>query len=122
MEEKIFTIPLRKAYRASRNKRAKKAISIIREFLKRHMKNEEIVLGESINQAVWSRGAQKPPRRIRVHAILHEGRVYAELLGIKFSFMKKSEEKKKEKEEKEKAREEQKPEEAGDKREEKEEK
>ncbi len=101
MEERIFTIPLRKAYRASRDKRAKKAMSIIREFLKRHMKNEEVVIGESINKAVWRRGAQKPPRRIRVHATVHEGKVYAELLGVEFGFAKKSEEEKTEKSESE---------------------
>ena len=94
LEERIYTIPLKKAYRAPRTKRANKAITIIKEFLKRHMKVKEVVIGESINHAVWKRGIQKPPRRIRVHAAVHEGKVYAELLGVDFKFPERKEGKK----------------------------
>jgi len=90
LEERIYTIPLRKAYRAPRPKRANKAIKIIKEFLKRHMKVKEVIIGESINKEVWKRGIQKPPRRIRVHAIIHEGKAYAELLGVDFKFKQQS--------------------------------
>lgn len=103
-EEKIFTIPLRKAWRTSRNRRAKKATILIEEFLERHM-NGEVKIGKSINESVWSRGIQKPPRRIRVHATKEGEAVYAELVGIEIKKptpedLKKKEEKKKEKEKK----------------------
>ena len=99
MEERIFTIPLKKAFRVPRTKRAKKAIKVIREFLKRHMKVErleDVVIGKSINEAVWKRGIQKPPRRIRVHAVVYEGKVYAELLGVDIILPSKKEEGKEE--------------------------
>ncbi len=110
MEERIFTIPLKKAFRAPRTKRAKKAMKVIREFLKRHMKVEkleDVVIGKSINEAVWKRGIQKPPRRIRVHAIVYEGKVYAELLGVDINLPSKEETKepKKSEEKKESAEE-----------------
>jgi len=64
--ERIYTIPLRDAYEASRTRRAKKAINIIRKFAQRHMKGEEVRISDGVNKLVWSRGAEKPPRRIKV--------------------------------------------------------
>ncbi|MBU3897170.1 MAG: 50S ribosomal protein L31e [Nanoarchaeota archaeon] len=82
-EEKIFTIPLRKAYRTvARNARARKAIDIIRAYLQRHMKCENVKIGFSINNSVWARGIQKPPRKIRIHAKLDSNAVLAELVGV----------------------------------------
>ena len=70
--ERIYTIPLRNAYlKAPRPKRANRAISEIKTFLARHMKSEEekVWLDNPVNEAVWSRGIQKPPRSLRVKAI-----------------------------------------------------
>jgi large subunit ribosomal protein L31e len=104
-EEKIFTIPLREAFEEERNRRAKNASKLIREFLIRHMKSENVKIGKSINESIWSRGIQKPPRRVRVHALKEEDIVYAELIGTEIKTpskeeLKKKEEKKKEKKEK----------------------
>ena len=104
-EEKIFTIPLREAFEKERQKRARNASKIVREFLIRHMKSEKIKIGKSINEAIWKRGIYKPPRRLRVHAIKEEDIIYAELLGVDIKTpskeeVKKKEEKKKEKKEK----------------------
>jgi large subunit ribosomal protein L31e len=73
--ERIYTIPLRDAYyKAPRPKRAKRAVSEIRHYLARHLKAEEekIWLDNPVNEAIWARGIQKPPRRIRVKAIKFE--------------------------------------------------
>ena len=41
---------------------------------------ESVKLDRTINEAIWRRGAQKPPRRIRVRAVRFEdGIVEAEL-------------------------------------------
>lgn len=104
-EEKIFNIPLRDAFERPRTRRAKVATKIVRNFLVRHMKSENIKIGNSINQEIWKRGIQKPPRKIRIHALKEEDIVYAELLGVEIKTpskeeLKKKEEKKKEKKEK----------------------
>jgi len=104
-EEKIFNIPLRDAFERPRTRRAKIATDIVRNFLVRHMKSENIKIGNSINQEIWKRGIQKPPRKIRIHALKEEDVVYAELLGVEIKTpskeeLKKKEEKKKEKKEK----------------------
>jgi len=95
-EEKIFTIPLREAYDKPRTTRAKIAVNIVKDFLKKHMKSEKINIGKSINEAVWKRGIQKPPRRVRVHAVKEEDTIYSELLGIEIKTPSKEELKKKE--------------------------
>ncbi|MHA1771293.1 MAG: 50S ribosomal protein L31e [Candidatus Thorarchaeota archaeon] len=67
VEERIYTVPLRKAYwTGSRLRRAKRAVRILREFVERHMKPEELNIHPDVNERIWSRGIQKPPRRIRI--------------------------------------------------------
>jgi len=72
MEERAYTIPLRTVYnRAKRAVRAKRAMKHIREFIARHMKvpEENVKIHVSVNHAVWQRGIQKPPRKVKVVAI-----------------------------------------------------
>ncbi|MCS7132124.1 MAG: 60S ribosomal protein L31 [Nitrososphaeria archaeon] len=64
--ERIYTVPLRDAYEASRRRRAKRAINILREFAERHMKSEDVRISEGVNRLIWGRGAEKPPRKITV--------------------------------------------------------
>lgn len=80
VEERIYTIPLRRAWIAPRKKRAPRAMRIVRSFIQRHMKVETEVKGEEeeegrlvisneVNEKLWSRGIEKPPRNIRVRAV-----------------------------------------------------
>ena len=74
-EERIYTIPLGDSRKAPRNRRAKRAIRIIREFVRRHAKASEVKIDGAVNEFVWSRGIQKPPRRVRVRVVMGEGGV-----------------------------------------------
>jgi large subunit ribosomal protein L31e len=67
--ERIYTIPLRKAWAVPRKKRSPKAIRLIREFVKKHMKSDQIIITNKVNEKVWGRGIEKPPRRIRVRVV-----------------------------------------------------
>lgn len=68
-EERVYVIPLREAQRAPKRRRAARAIRITREFLKRHMKSEEIKLDEKLNRKLWERGIEKVPARVRVRVV-----------------------------------------------------
>lgn len=68
IDERIYVIPLAKARRGPRNKRAKKAIRYLREFMERHFKPESLVISQEVNEAIWARGIQKPPRKIKIRA------------------------------------------------------
>jgi len=68
IDERIYVIPLAKARRGPRNKWAKKAIRYLREFMDRHFKPESLVISQEVNEAIWARGIQKPPRKIKIRA------------------------------------------------------
>jgi len=73
-EERILNIPLRKTKTVPRTKRAKRAITEIREYVMRHLKAEEkdIWIDNRLNELIWSRGIQKPPSMVKVRAIKFE--------------------------------------------------
>lgn len=79
VEERIYTIPLGRALVRPPKKRAPRAISLIREFIKKHMKMDTSAIAEeergelpklsisnAVNEKIWSRSIKKPPRKIRV--------------------------------------------------------
>ena len=78
--ERIYTIPLRAVKKAPRSKRSNRAIAVIKEYLERHTKAENIVLGATLNEKIWERGDQKPPSKIRVKVTEEEDRIKAELV------------------------------------------
>lgn len=67
--ERTYTIPLRDVLRAPRKKRAKKAIRIINDFVQRHMGVKYVIIGTDVNEYVWGRSIERPPRRIKVRAV-----------------------------------------------------
>ncbi|MGY5865071.1 MAG: 50S ribosomal protein L31e [Candidatus Thorarchaeota archaeon] len=69
IDERIYTVPLRRAYwTGSRLRRSNKAIKVLRKFVERHMKPEELLIQPEVNEKIWARGIQKPPRRVRIRA------------------------------------------------------
>jgi len=67
--ERTYTIPLRDAKNVQRTIRAAKAIRVVQEFLKKHMKSEEIKIDASVNEKIWERGIQKIPSKIKIKAV-----------------------------------------------------
>jgi large subunit ribosomal protein L31e len=80
VEEKFYTIPLRRAWISPRQKRAPKAMGIVKSFVRKHMKlrtevevegeeeAERLVVSNEVNEKIWRRGTEKPPRKIKVRA------------------------------------------------------
>ena len=68
IDERIYTIPLAKARNGPRNKRAKKAIRYLKEYMTRHFKPESLIISQEVNEKIWERGIQKPPRKLKVRA------------------------------------------------------
>ena len=70
-----LVVPLRKAWNITRFKRAPRAIQIIRDEVIRHLKvlpEEEIDIDPSVNEKIWERGIENPPRKIRLTVIRHD--------------------------------------------------
>ncbi len=82
--EKIFTIPLREAYKKANNKRTPYAARLVRAYLKTHTKANIVKMGQHLNEELWKRSIAKPPRRVRVKAIREGDVVKAELMGYDY--------------------------------------
>jgi large subunit ribosomal protein L31e len=76
VEERIYTIPLRRVWGPPRGKRTPRAMRLLRAFVKRHMKAENVEISNEVNEELWARGIRKPPREIKVRLVKDkEGRV-----------------------------------------------
>ena len=64
--ERVYTINLGKVLLTPNNQRSKRAINMIKEFARHHMKTEEIKIEETLSHLIWKRGIRRPPRKIRV--------------------------------------------------------
>ena len=64
--ERVHTINLGKVLLSQPQHRAVRALNMIREFARRHMKTHNIKIDEDLARQVWARGARSPPRKIRV--------------------------------------------------------
>ena len=91
VEERFYTIPLRKVWISPRKKRAPKAGRIVKSFVIKHMKvrteadeeeeAEKLVISNEVNEKLWSRGIEKPPRKIRVRVVKDKEGVVTVLLA-----------------------------------------
>ena len=72
--ERIITIPLRATKAAPRTRRAMRAIKEIRENVARHMKTDadQVWIDQALNEKIWERGIQKPPKKITVKAVKYD--------------------------------------------------
>jgi large subunit ribosomal protein L31e len=64
--ERVYTIPLGKVKLSQSQHRAVRAINMIKEFARHHMKVEEIKIEEDLSHLIWSKGVRNPPRKVRV--------------------------------------------------------
>jgi len=61
---RLYTVPLAKAWLSPKKRRTVRAIHMIREFTKKHMKPTEIKIATGVNEFMWERGIRNPPRRL----------------------------------------------------------
>jgi|GEM_PF-2446402 len=67
--ERVYVVPLVKAYAKTRSHRARIAISLLRQFVAKHVKAKEpkkIYIDGAVNSAVLARGSRKPPKKVKV--------------------------------------------------------
>ena len=79
-EEKVYTIPLKDAIYVPRKKRLKKALVTMKAYFKQHLKSEDVKISAKLNDALWARGIEKPPKRIKVKVTEEEGLFTADLV------------------------------------------
>ena len=62
----VYNINLSRVYWGRRTNRADRAVKLVRDFVKRHTKADKVLITNEVNNYIWSRGREKPPRRITV--------------------------------------------------------
>jgi len=81
-EERVITVPLRDVRKVAVQKRADRAMKLIREHLAQHfnVEGEAVRLDPSVNEKVWEKGRQNPPSKLRVRAarFVEEGEAIVE--------------------------------------------
>ena len=64
--ERVYTVNLGKVLLSPDNQRAKRAVNMVKEFARHHMKIEQVKLEEDVSHLLWAKGIRHPPRKIRV--------------------------------------------------------
>ena len=80
--ERVYTIPLRReTQKVPPFRKANKAAKTVREFISKHMKSDNVLIGKYLNLKLWERGAKSPPHHIKVNAVKDDkGKVFVELV------------------------------------------
>ena len=70
MIARVYNVPLKKAWRRKKSRRAEAAARFLRAFIARHMKVDPkmVKIDNRVNEAIWSRSMNNPPRKIRILA------------------------------------------------------
>ncbi len=81
-----YVIPLRRGFlNTPRYKRTNKAVRVLKEFLVKNMKSENIRIGPRLNLFLWKDGIRNPPAKVKVTVTKDkEGIVRAELIGFQY--------------------------------------
>jgi len=68
-----YVIPLRrKTLKAPKWRRSKKAVSVLKEFVQKHMKTDNVIICNELNEAIWGQGIKNPPGKVEVIALKNE--------------------------------------------------
>jgi large subunit ribosomal protein L31e len=69
--ENIYTIPFYpRLNKTAPYRRAPRAINMLKEFIIKHTKADFVIITNELNEFIWKRGIQKPPRKVKVRAIV----------------------------------------------------
>jgi len=81
LEERVFNVPLTSVW-PTRRRRTPKALRVLKAFIRKHMKTENIVISSEVNELFWRRGIEGAPRHLRVRAAKgKDGKVTVYLVG-----------------------------------------
>lgn len=62
-----YVIPLRRKTRTAPTwRRTKKAVSVLKDFVKKHMKTDNVIVCPELNEHLWGKGIKNPPGKVEV--------------------------------------------------------
>src|SRR3989338_739115 len=114
--ERVYNVPLRREFlKVQKWRRTEKAVKALKQFVSKHMKSDNVILGGYVNKELWKHGIKNPPHHVKISAKKDDkGKVMVELAELPAKAKREIEKQEKAKKGKEKAKkEETKKEEAG---------
>lgn len=65
-----YVVPLRRKFlTAPKWRRSKKAIAVLKDYMRKHMKCEDVIVCAELNEHIWARGSKNPPGKVEVIAL-----------------------------------------------------
>ena len=86
MPSESYVIPLKKVYdNKPRTRRANNAITEIFNFMNKHtrMEKKDVLISKEVNEVIWKRSIQNPPRKVAVSIKIDSGKCYVFLKDSK---------------------------------------
>jgi|TARA_B100001964_G_C14203100_1_gene586810 ribosomal protein L31E len=79
--ERAYNVPLRREFQKVASwRRTEKAVTALKQFIVKHMKSKDVVIGKYANQLLWKNGIKNPPHHVKVSAKKDDkGKVSVEL-------------------------------------------
>jgi large subunit ribosomal protein L31e len=74
----VYVVPLSRIYWGRRTNRADRAVKLVRSFVARHTKADRVLITNELNNYIWSRSREKPPRRVRILVTLYKEKLEEE--------------------------------------------
>jgi len=97
--EKVFSISFRSVFGAPRRERARRAVTLVREYVEKHLGTPVVKIGPALNETVWADGIQNIPKKVKIHVKVSDDKATAtaELADVPFTLPEAEEKPKKEK-------------------------
>jgi len=70
VEAMVYVVNLSKVYWGRRTNRADRAVKHVERF--RHTKADKVWISNQVNNYIWERSREKPPRRVKILVIVDE--------------------------------------------------
>lgn len=68
----VYVVNLSRVYWGRRSNRADRAVRLLRRFVARHTKADVVKIMNDVNEFIWRRSREKPPRRVKVVVTVRE--------------------------------------------------
>lgn len=80
----VHVVPLKRVYFGRRMNRADRALRLLKKYVARHFKEaEKIIIDPAVNNYLWSRGREKPPRYVTVEIRFNKDEKTARVLLVR---------------------------------------
>ena len=104
--ERVYNVPLRREFlKVQKWRRTEKAVKALKQFVSKHMKSDNVILGGYVNKELWKHGIKNPPHHVKISAKKDDkGKVMVELAELPAKAKRELEKQEKAKKGKEKAK------------------